>query len=905
MRIVNFFIGCFVATCLLLSACSPTKDKWLNRKWHTMTGRFNVYFNGEVKLLETLESLEKGHQDDFTKLLEVFPYGDEAASKGVAGQLDIVLKKVSLAIQNHYVGSYTDNSYYLMGKAHYYKRDYYAGMEAFQFVNSKFKDKGLKPVCTAWIAKCYAGLGKIDEAEAVIGLLLSEEQSKIKKQSIYHKIFPETPKEYSQEIYATAADIAIKQRKFVSATEKLTIALSYATQKQVKIRYTYILAQLYTEMDSIKIANQYYSKILNMLAPYEFEFNASINLAKAYDLNDKSAAKQIRRSLKRMLKDDKNDGYYDQIWYELGNLEMKEKNVQQAIYDFKKCSEVQGKNPNQKALAYLALGTIYLEMPNYKLAQAYYDSTASSINSTYKDYQKIIIKKTVLSDLINNLIVIETEDSLQELAKLNEVEIDQKINQWITQASLDSLVNLKKSKDKKEAARLAQLNPEIKLANTTSAGFGQQGQWYFYNPAIMASGAAEFFSQKKWGMRTNEDYWRIAAIEKLETILPTESGEKSNTEANNAIKTESTQTENASTDTTEGLDFIPAISGSRKSWIENVPYTKDQLKRSNNRLLDAYYNLGIIYDEKLDDSKEAIKDFELLLYRFPGSEYEPQVLYKLHKLYITIDNNEQASIKKNRLIAEYPESPYALIIQNKTVNSAETDANIAVVDAYEYIYELYSTGNFEEVKIKKQEADKKFAGNSLQAKFDLIYALAVGKTESIDHFKLHLNELVLRYPKTDVGDRAQAILNYLSKLDEKIIPDSLKPKEPDFVIIPEGPFYMVVAINDDKLDMNEFLSKMNAYHEEFNEFDNLRVNPMLSNEGFQLLMVREFRELDKAMSYYSDFKTRDVTKKRLKYEGTSLTFVISQAHFKKMLKEKKVELYQQLFSEYENSKLKK
>jgi hypothetical protein len=80
---------------------------------------------------------------------------------------------------------------------------------------------------------------------------------------------------------------------------------------------------------------------------------------------------------------------------------------------------------------------------------------------------------------------------------------------------------------------------------------------------------------------------------------------------------------------------------------------------------------------------------------------------------------------------------------------------------------------------------------------------------------------------------------------------------------------------------------------------------MLSNEGFQLLMVREFRELDKAMSYYSDFKTRDVTKKRLKYEGTSLTFVISQAHFKKMLKEKKVELYQQLFSEYENSKLKK
>jgi chromosome segregation ATPase len=49
-------------------------------------------------------------------------------------------------------------------------------------------------------------------------------------------------------------------------------------------------------MDSIKIANQYYSKILNMLAPYEFEFNASINLAKAYDLH-KTRIEQIEKEL--------------------------------------------------------------------------------------------------------------------------------------------------------------------------------------------------------------------------------------------------------------------------------------------------------------------------------------------------------------------------------------------------------------------------------------------------------------------------------------------------------------------------------------------------------------------------------------------------------------------------------
>ena len=44
------------------------------------------------------------------------------------------------------------------------------------------------------------------------------------------------------------------------------------------------------------------------------------------------------------------------------------------------------------------------------------------------------------------------------------------------------------------------------------------------------------------------------------------------------------------------------------------------------------YNLGIIYKEKLNDDKEAIKIFEQLLKRFPGSTYEPEVYYRLYKI---------------------------------------------------------------------------------------------------------------------------------------------------------------------------------------------------------------------------------------------------------------------------------
>ncbi len=889
---------------VVLLACNPTKDKWLNRNWHTMTGRFNVYFNGEIKYTETLQALEAGHQDDFTKILDVFPYGDEAAAKGMAGQLDVVLKKVSLAIQNHYVGLYTDNSYLLMGKSHYLKRDYYAAMEAFQYVNAKYKDYGLRPVATAWLAKCYTGLGKVDEAEAVMGLLLSEEKKKLENRSFYRKVVPETPQDDSREIYATAADIAIKQRKFASAAKLLKTTLDYTTRKKDKVRYTYILAQLYVELDSAKNANQYYTKVLHMLAPYEFEFNASINLSQAYDVTDKNAAKSIRKSLKRMLKDEKNDGNYDQIWYALGNLEMKEKNTQAAIFDYKKCSEVKGRNSNQKALAYLALGNIYLDMPDYKLAQAYYDSTASSISKSYKDYDKIITKKTVLSDLISNLIVIETEDSLQDLAKLSEAELDQKIDYWIAQAKLDSAENVKRLKAKKEAEKNEKLNPSPMgaIANTNTKGFGEQGQWYFYNPTIMASGAAEFFSQKKWGPRINEDFWRIAAMEKPKPDIVSEGGDA-------AKKADGDKgdgsTDDPLADSSDEENKVPAISGSRKEWIADVPFTKEQIDHSNRMLTEAYYNMGSLYVDKLNDSKEAVKNYELLLYRFPGSDYEPEVLYKLYKLYKSQPNEEQAQIKKNRLIKEYPESPYALIVQGKSVKIAESDANREVVNAYEALYTEYELGNYERVKAGKLEADKKYAGNTLQPKFDLLYALAVGKTEPVANFKMQLTEIEARYPKTDVGDRAHAILEYIKRSETDQLPDSLAPKEAEFVIDENGPFYVVLAIKDDKLDMNELVGRALAYNDEYHQFENLKVNPMLSNEGYQLMMTRDFKELAKAMSFYTDSKARDAVKKRLRYDGDYFLFVISQANFKKMLKEQKVELYNTYFADYEKSKSKK
>ncbi len=60
------------------------------------------------------------------------------------------------------------------------------------------------------------------------------------------------------------------------------------------------------------------------------EFNAKINLAQCYESN--GADKEfIVKKLKKMLKDDKNKDYQDQIFYSLARISLKDADTTSAI----------------------------------------------------------------------------------------------------------------------------------------------------------------------------------------------------------------------------------------------------------------------------------------------------------------------------------------------------------------------------------------------------------------------------------------------------------------------------------------------------------------------------------------------------------------------------------------------
>jgi tetratricopeptide (TPR) repeat protein len=863
---------------MFLLACSPTKDKWMNRKWHTLTGHYNIYFNGKQKVLDAEIQLEASHVNNFNQVLEVFPIGTPEAAKGAANILDEAAKKFSGTIQLHQIGSFTDDAFFGIAQCHYYKRDYFAAIEAFQYVGSKYKNGEYKNLCNSWIARCYVGLEKLGEAEAVISSMLNEKN--YTKQEI-------------AEVFSTAADINIKLGKYTSAIENLKMALTGKLSKDHKIRYHYILGQLCMEAGKKPEAIVHFDKVVKMIPPYDFAFNANINLTKVYDLSNKKNVAKVRRNLKRMANDDKNEDYLDQIYYELGKLELSQKNEVVAIKDFKLSVGKSTKNKSQKAKSYKELARIYFEKKDYKFAQAYYDSTVQSLDQKDKDFEQMKNTQLVLKDLVSNLTAYETEDSLQALSKLSKDALERKVNSWISNEKLRQEVEAKQRKKNEQIAASMQNNVSDAPSGPAQLPGAGSSSWYFYNSNLIASGSAEFFSVRKWGKRANEDFWRIASKEK-----PKNNEQDADKLINSKDSSENKEIKPKEKKELEEIDNSKLLGDpSKDSWLKNVPFTKDKLDISNTRIMECLNNLGGIYYEKLKNNSEAIKYLNELEKRFPLNEYEPRAYYYLHKSYFALDQKEKAESFKQLLLKDYPEHPYSLFLQNKVLVNTETESNKELNKEYEHMFDLYKAGSFSEAMLVKNQLDKKYPGNTLKGKYEYLNALCIGKLLGKEELKKSLTTISSAYANTEVGESAKAILAAMSKEEKRaaIVGSGDSSEQIEFDLETETAFYYVFAVKNEKADLTEYLSLFGNHNEAYNSNDNLRVNSMMSNEGYQLILIREFKNLNAANLYMETLQAIKFTDEKLKCKEPYMQTVISIKNFRNALKDKKLESYSKFY----------
>ena len=468
----------------LWSGCSTEKNNIFTRSSHNLSSHYNGYFNSRERVKKGEQQLWDIHEDKFDRVLNVYRHGDTIQAKTVSKLMDDAIKKSSLVIKRHSMlikgkeyCKWIDENYMLVGKAKYYKRDYFPAIEIFQYVASQYPKSPSHFEAMTWLIITYIQTGNQLEAESLVEFLKNE-----------NKI----PGELKGPVAAANAYFYIVMKNYPHAIEQLKIAVAHSHKKQLRSRYKFILAQLLQIQGENQEAYGLYGKVIKMNPAYDMAFNAKINRARVFNVDSKDNV-QVKKELQKMLRDGKNKDYFDQIYYALAGIAFKEGDTTKGVELLHKSISASTKNASQKAISYQDLAKFYFVRRDYRQAEAYYDSTATCMPKDHPDYESVKNRKEVLDKLIKNLNLIASEDSLRALSGLSEKEREKMIDKAIAAAE-------KEAEEKKKADNNTK-NQGSSFAQGIGAptAGGTSGQWYFYNTSALSFCFTEY--SKKWGDR--------------------------------------------------------------------------------------------------------------------------------------------------------------------------------------------------------------------------------------------------------------------------------------------------------------------------------------------------------------------------------------------------------------------
>jgi tetratricopeptide (TPR) repeat protein len=856
-----------------LVGCSTKKNTFLSRTYHNLTAHYNVYWNGMDNLRQGKKEFDASLKDNFALVLPVYNYGEKTGAGKMGQYSETAIKKATKTIQKHSMvfnnkeyNNWIDDSYLLMGKAYFYKQDYPMARRTFEFVIKTYNKNDIKYEAMLWQAQSNMQSGDFNRAEPVLDML----QSKIKQ--------GQAPEKYEKDLNLIYANFFILQKNYPPAVDYLNRALEQKLKRTMKTRCLFILAQIDQRNGDLVEASNLYKQVIKRGPVFEMEFNAKINLAQCYESNG-GDREYIVNKLKKMLKDDKNKDYQDQIYYSLGMISLKDADTLNATIFLKNSVSSSKTNNYQKAISSLQLADIYFAGKYYTDAQSYYDSTLQFLPKDFQNYKEIQQKTLTLSDLVTNLKTIQLEDSLQNLSRMPESD-----RLKIADRIISDLLAEEMKKNQAEFDRQQSLS--MFGTNKTPVTVGQSGgAWYFYNPSTLANGFGTF--TKKWGRRKPEDNWFLT--NKISVTALTE---------------ERVDTSAMQGDTAGRKDIAKSNNPKdRKFYLQNVPTTPEQITISNDKIIKAYYSLGFIYIEGLNDYPKSIESFETLLQRFPDNKYSAATCYELCQLYKDLENLTQSDLYRNMILTKYPETDFAKLLVNpdyyKEIQSKEKEIGIL----YEETYNAFKNQQYYIVINNSDQASAKFPGDTvLMPRFEYLKALSLGKIEVVDSLVIAMQRIIVKYPKSPVKPLAQNILDFLGKQrnskGEPIITDSIQvidPGEKIYSFDTKAVHFFVLLVNNEKTNVEALKIKLSDFNTKNHDAANLQVNSLLLDNNIEMITVGNFDDSERAVSYFNDINQSQYIFARLETAGEYYAFLISTDNYPILYKNKNIQQYMRFF----------
>ena len=890
MKLHNYAILLALTSCLI--ACSTKKNTAVSRGFHQMKTKYNIYHNGAISFLEGEKAIIEANKDDFSSILNLYPVSNHEAAQAAGSQMDVTIEKCRKCIKLHSIktrpkvnyekkrnnpkyaawleqeefNNQMGNAWMMLAKAEFHKGEFLGSISTFNYIIRHYSnDADMVAQCQLWNARAYAEMGWLYEAEDVL--------NKVQVDNLSRKHAP---------LYASvSADIKLKTKQYKEAIPFIKLALPEESKKMYRPRFQFVLGQLYQLFGDRKLAKNAYEKVIKMQPSNEMYFNARLRIA---ELND--SPKEAIKQLNKMAKLDKNKDLLDQIYGAIGNVYLAQKDTTKALEYYTKAIESSTQNGLEKASILVTAGDIYYEQRDYIHASPCYKEATQILSAESEQYARIQRRSETLDELVVEYSVVQLQDSLQALSKLSEAE-----QRVVVDSIIARLIRAEKEAKEKEeqAARDAANGVGPRSVNTSNmlGGGSQSRDWYFYNPQLLRSGQQTFRTQ--WGNRALKDNWRRLSKAMSSSVYDDETEEELPTDS---------LAEGA-----ENLAAAPMETDDHKPeyYLQQIPKTEADIIQSNEMIAAALYNMVYIYRDRVGDQELSDETFRDFCKRFPNHELLVDLYYMQYLTALKTNDMMEAEQYRQDIMRLFPGTDEAYIVSQPDYFNKLRRMSVEQDSLYEQTYTAYNQNQFALVKENKAYAETNYPLSPLMPRFLFLNAIAVAKTDGQDAFVLQLQDMVARYPDSELASMAKDMLALMGQGAESQVGDlsSLQAKrnieptevttdsiEVSFDPTRNTPAMLLLVINQDEQLLNQLLYDIALFN--FSQFmikDFDLKQELNFTRDQSAVIVSGFEKMDEAEWYHNLLtKNPDISQKIIANNAqviciTQTNFEILSQHF--------------------------
>ncbi len=488
---------------------------------------------------------------------------------------------------------------------------------------------------------------------------------------------------------------------------------------------------------------KFYGRVFEHTYDPVMDIFARLNYIRQSKGDDNELIQKNIDALTKMAHKEIYEDYRDIIFYTAAAMELERKNIPGAEGFLLKSAHYAQPNSPGKDRAFLQLGDLSFDQKKYNLAKMYYDSVNVNDIDIIGNLNVYLDRKNALDKIVEQINIIERQDSLQRIAAMPPAIRDAYIRKIVKE--------YRKLQGLKDEELQYQQNYSFATRNTTPGdafGSAPSGDWYFYNNTLKGKGFNDFKS--KWGNRPNVDNWMLSSQvnkQKMVTTSGSAPGQATiNTDNNKPVVQGAT--------TFDGL-------------LANLPLTPPKMKLSRDSMENALFALGKSYQDGLPDYRAAISAYDTLLYQFATTHYRQEALFNLYFCYMKLGDEANAKRIAALMKNAFPNEKLTRLANDPSgVHNPEAENKTAATHQYEKIYNDFIEGNFSAALAEKAVADSLYGNKYWTPQLLYIESVYFIKQRQDSAAKLSLNSIIQKYSGTPMAERAKNLLDVLNRRQE-------------------------------------------------------------------------------------------------------------------------------------------